>query len=215
MSDAADRKRIGRQQWAAPGSRHDRVIRVAQLVLPAAIAILIVMLALAPLTSGRDISFMLSKDHVAVAKERLKVSDALYRGEDSKGQPFALRAGSAVQQTSRDPVVKLADLSARIMLSDGPAEIIANTGRYNMTSEQVAIDGPVKFRTQGGYRLDTRDVTVDMKTRHVTSGSAVDGLMPLGTFAAGRLQADLTNRIVVLDQRARLHIVQGQSRGTR
>jgi lipopolysaccharide export system protein LptC len=214
MSEAADTIRFGRQQWAAPGSRHDRVIRLAQLVLPAAIGILVVMLAMAPLTSGRDISFMLSKDHVAVARERLKVTDALYRGEDGKGQPFALRAVSAVQQTSRDPVVKLSDLSARIMLNDGPAEIVANKGRYNMTSEQVAIDGPVRFRTQGGYRLDTRDVTVDMKTRHVVSGAPVDGLMPLGTFAAGRMQADLNSRIVVLDQRARLHIVQRQSRGT-
>lgn len=213
MSDAAERIRIGRQQWAAPGSQHDRVIRIAQIVLPAAIAILIIMLAIAPITSGRDISFMLSKEHVAVAKERLRVSEALYRGEDSKGQPFALRAESAVQQTSRDPVVKLSNLSARIMLSDGPADIVANRGRYNMDTEQVAIDGPVKLHTEGGYLLNTRDVNVDMKTRHVTSGAPVDGLMPLGTFQAGRLQADLTKRIVVLDQRARLHIVQGQSRG--
>ncbi|WP_157215568.1 LPS export ABC transporter periplasmic protein LptC [Flavisphingomonas formosensis] len=213
MSDAAERNRIGRQQWAAPGSQHDRVIRIAQIVLPTAIVILIVMLAIAPITSGRDISFMLSKDHVAVARERLRVSDALYRGEDTKGQPFALRAESAVQQTSRDPVVKLSNLSARIMLNDGPANIVAGKGRYNMTTEQVLIDGPVKLQTQGGYLLNTHDVTVDMKTRHVTSGAPVDGLMPLGTFQAGRMQADLTNRIVVLDQRARLHIVQGQSRG--
>jgi lipopolysaccharide export system protein LptC len=215
MSQAADAVRDQRHLWAAPGSSHDRVIGTLRVALPLAIVLLLVALAFAPLTVGRDISFVLSKDRVQVAKERLRVSQALYRGEDSKGQPFEISARSAVQATSRDPVVRLAGLAAKIALSDGPATIVANRGRYDMSSERITIDGPVLFRDSGDYRMRTRDVTIDLKTRGVASGGPVEGSMPLGTFAANRLTADLNKRIVVLQGDARLHIVQGRSRGPR
>ncbi|RYD93008.1 MAG: LPS export ABC transporter periplasmic protein LptC, partial [Sphingomonadales bacterium] len=58
MSELADRARTQRQMWAASGSSHDRIIAIMRLVLPVAIVILMVLLALAPLTVGRDISFV-------------------------------------------------------------------------------------------------------------------------------------------------------------
>ena len=67
MSELADRVRSQRQLWAASGSSHDRVIALLRILLPAAIGVLVVLLALAPLTVGRDISFVLSKDRVEVA----------------------------------------------------------------------------------------------------------------------------------------------------
>jgi len=215
MSELADRVRSQRQLKAASGSAHDRLIAILRLVLPTAILALIVLLALAPLTVGRDISFVLSKDRVELARERMRVTSATYRGEDSKGQPFQLTAGSAVQATSRDPVVKLTRLAARIQLQDGPATIDAGHGRYDMDNEKIAIDGPVLFRAADGYVIRTRDVGVDMATRTVASQGAVDGTMPLGTFSSDHFTADLNSRIVVLEGRARLHIVQGQSKAAR
>jgi lipopolysaccharide export system protein LptC len=215
MSDAAVRQRRARQAWAAAGSSHDRLIGMLRIVLPLAIAVMAVLLALAPLLGGRDISFVLSKDRVAVAHERMRAEGAVYRGQDAKGQAFALQAGSAVQLTSRDPVVRLNDLSGRLDMTDGPATVTAPRGRYDMSQETVAIDGPVRFRRADGYQLDTRDVAVDLPTRLVRSGGAVDGRMPLGTFRANQLSADLRARTVVLSGRARLHIVQGAARGTR
>lgn len=215
MSELADRVRTQRQVWAVPGSSHDRLMAIMRLALPAAILILIMLLALAPLTVGSDISFVLSKDRVELARERMRVTRATYRGEDSKGQPFQLTAGSAVQVTSRDPVVKLTSLAARIQLPDGPATINADRGRYDMDSEKVNIDGPVLFRAADGYQMRTRDVGIDLATRMVASEGAVDGTMPLGTFTSDHFTADLTNRIVVLKGRARLHIVQGQSKAAR
>lgn len=214
MPTEAPRLRSPREMWAVPGSRHDRVIHIARIALPSAIAMLIVALAAAPITSGRDISFVLSKDRVAVATERMRVTDALYKGQDSKGQAFTLKAGSAVQATSRDPVVKLSRLSAQIALVDGPANVIANRGRYDMAAEKVMIDGPVRFDGPNGYRMQTRDVGIDLKTRDVASGGAVDGTMQLGTFSADKLNADLNSRVVVLQGRARLYIKRGGGRAT-
>ncbi|WP_340317314.1 LPS export ABC transporter periplasmic protein LptC [Rhizorhabdus argentea] len=212
MSELADRARSERQLWAATGSSHDRVIAILRLVLPVAIVALVILLALAPLTVGRDISFVLSKDRVDVARERMRVTAATYRGQDSKGQPFQLNAGSAVQVSSRDPVVRLQKLAATIRLEDGPARVDAGHGRYDMDSEKVAIDGPVLFRSSDGYRIETRDVDIDLKSRTAASKGRVDGRMNIGTFAGDRFIADLNSRVVVLQGRARLHIDQRRAK---
>jgi len=215
MSEAAKIVRGHRQVWAAPNSSHDRVIGVVRIALPIAIGVLIALLAMAPLTSGRDISFVLAKNNVEVAHERLRVSDATYRGEDTKGQAFAIHAVSAVQVSSRDPVVRMKTLIARIALQDGPATITAPRGRYDMEKERVYADGPILFQTADGYRMETRDVGVDLQTRRVASGGPVTGNMPIGTFSGDRMLADLNTHVVTIEGRARLHIDQGAGRGRR
>jgi len=212
MSEIAERQRNLRQRWAAPGSRHDRLIGLTRVAFPMAIGALAAVLAIAPLTRGNEVSFVLAKDSVDIAKERMRVTAAIYRGEDSKGQPFILNAGSAVQTSSRDPVVRLKDLSAQIALTDGPATVTAGQGRYDMDKESVAVDGPVLFQAADGYRLATSDVAVDLKSRQVTSTGAAEGAMPLGTFTASTMRADLQARTVNLEGRARLHIVQRAGR---
>lgn len=215
MSELADRARSERALWATPGSSHDRVIRAARIVLPVGIAIIAILLAVAPLTIGQDISFVLAKDRVEVAGERLRVTNARYKGQDSKGQSFLISAGSAVQTTSAEPVVRLSDLAAMIQLKDGPAAIAAQRGVYDMEGDTVQVKGPVLFKTADGYRVLTRDVGIDLNSRTFASEGRVEGRMPLGTFSADHLRGDLEQRVVTLDGRARLHIVQAQSRGTR
>ena len=215
MSEAAELSRDLRQRWAVPGSSHDRVVRLTRVVLPMGIGALIAFMSIAPLTIAGDMTFLLDKNKVEVAKERLRVTEALYRGEDSKGQSFALRAGSAVQATSREPIVRLRDLSASLSMSEGPALLRADRARYDMDKEQVAVEGPVSYQSADGYRLVTRDVDVDLNQRSLVSQGRVEGRMPLGTFSGDRLSADLPARIVRLDGRARLRIVQGAARGAR
>lgn len=214
MSVRATELRRQRRAWAVAGSRHDRLISTLRIVLPAAIGVLAAFLALAPLT-GRDISFVLSKDRVDVAPERMRVTRAIYRGRDEKGQPFQLDAASAVQTSSRDPIVRLQTLNARIQLEDGPATIDAGRGRYDMDTQRIAIDGPVTMTQSGGYRVLTRDILFDMNSKRGVSRGPVDGRMNIGTFRADRLRTNLETRVVDLDGRARLHIVQSQARGRR
>ena len=210
MPDALSNTReiTARQRWAAPGSRHDWMIRFSRIILPSGVGVLAAILILAPLSARGDISFVLAKDSVALAKERMRLTAATYRGEDGKGQPFVLRAGSAVQTSSLDPVVRLGDLSANIALADGPATLKADAGRYDMNRETLMIDGPINFTAADGFQLDTRDVAVGLKTRKLASGGPVSGRLPIGTFTANQISADLNARTVVLEGRARLHITQ-------
>ena len=213
MTPATPHIKSKRQVFAAPGGRHDRNVKLLRRILPIGVGALIAFLALAPLTTGNELSFVLDKNEVDVAKERLRVTEALYRGQDSEGRPFSLKAGSAVQKSSAEPVVNLNDLSARLLLQGGPAQIEASKGRYDMESEQVKIDGAINVQAAGGYRLVTNDVTLDLKNRTIRSAGAVNGRTNIGTFRADRLRADLGARTVTLDGNAKLRIEQNGLRG--
>lgn len=213
MSRLAETQRSARQQWALPGGSHDRLVKVLKNALPVAVGVLAAFLATTPFTTRGEVSFVLDKNDVDVASERLRVREALYRGEDSKGRPFSLRAGSAVQKTSRDPIVEMRDLSARLMMSDGAAALTAQKGRYNMETERVKVDGPVQYDSAQGYRLTTRDVNIDLKDRTMVSDGRVYGRMPIGTFDADHLRANLNTHTVTLEGNARLRVEQNAIKG--
>lgn len=198
--------RSQKRRWAHPGSSHDRLVRIALWVLPVGIGVLSAFLVVAPMMVRGEMSFVLDKNRVEIAQERLRIDTAVYRGQDSKGQAFRLEAGEAVQQSSAEPVVQLRTLAAQINLPEGPASLNADQGHYNMETEQVAVTGPIKFQTSDGYTLDTHDATVDLKTRKMQSGGAVTGETPMGTFSGNKLTADLESRTVTLDGNARLRI---------
>lgn len=206
MSDIARQERTRRQRRAAPGSAHDRLIATLMVALPIAIGVLAAFLVMAPLFMRGDTSFVLDKNKVDVAQERMRLRAAEYRGQDAKGQPFVLDAGSAVQKSSAEPVVQLQELAAGIRLPDGPARLTAPRGRYDMRSEQVDVLGPIQFRAANGYSLDTVNATVDLKTRRLQSGGAVTGTTSMGNFSGDRLDADLEARTVRLTGNARLRI---------
>ncbi|HET9810706.1 MAG TPA: LPS export ABC transporter periplasmic protein LptC [Sphingomicrobium sp.] len=212
MSEAAIKDREIKQQWAVPGSKHDRLVRIAKVALPSAVGVLIAFLALAPLDKKSDVSFILDKNKVDNAPERMRVDAARYVGEDDQGRPFAIVAKSAVQRSSDVPVVDVRGMFARLQLNQGPAMIVANLGRYNLDEQKVKIIGPVRVTAPEGYRLLTSNVTVDLKERTVTGSGGVQGAMKLGQFSAGRLRADIGERTVTLDHGARLKIVQGAVR---
>ncbi|WP_448658317.1 LPS export ABC transporter periplasmic protein LptC [Sphingomonas sp. CJ99] len=215
MSDAIVPAAAARQagaRWALPGGRHDRIVGLLQTVLPIGIGVLAAFLVMAPLTMGGDVSFILDKNKVEVAPERLRIERAQYRGADSGGRGFQINAGSAVQKSAAEPIVQLNDLAARINLDDGPAALTAERGRYDIDRQQVAIDGPIRFRAANGYALDTRDALVDLRTKRLRSGSAVTGTTNMGNFSADRLDADLEARTVSLRGNARLRIYPGRTK---
>ncbi|MEO5586359.1 MAG: LPS export ABC transporter periplasmic protein LptC [Novosphingobium sp.] len=212
MTARADLVRTKRRAFAAPGSSHDRLIRMLVRVLPAGVGAVAAVMILAPFTPRGEISFLLDRNRVAVTSERLRVDQAMYRGADNQGRPFSLTAGSAVQRSASVPTVELNDLVARIMLADGPAEISARSGNYNITDERVGVAGPLNFLAADGYRMSASNVSIDLKTRRVVGTGGVTGTIPAGTFSAERIVADLAGRTVALDGRARLRMEPGKLR---
>lgn len=212
MSDAATRKQQFKRHWAEPGSRHDVLVKGIKFGLPIIILGFVLILAIAPFDKRGDVSFILDKNEVEKARERMRLEQARYTGEDNKGQKFLIVADSAVQQSSDVPVVVIQGMRAQLNLARGPLNIAALKGRYDLEQELVKVDGPIRVVGPDGYRLLTRDVTVDLDKRTMRSSGPVSGELPLGKFQAGSLNADLDERTVRLEGGVRLKIEQGAVR---
>jgi lipopolysaccharide export system protein LptC len=212
MTARADDLRSRRRLFAAPGGSHDRLVRNLLRVLPAGVGVVAALMILAPFSPRGDISFLLDRNKVAVTSERLRVDNAMYRGQDDEGRPFTLTAGQAVQQSAQVPQVDMTDLVGKIALADGPAEIAARTGRYFISEDKVEVSGPLLFEAADGYRLRASNVTVDLDTRTVVGSGGISGAIPAGTFSAQRIVADLSARTVALAGDARLRMEPGKLR---
>src|SRR3546814_15781903 len=121
-------------------------------------------------------------------------------------------AEAAAHAQSGEQIVGVLGMMARLGLESGPATIRADQGRYNLETETVTVTGPVLFTAADGYRIQTRDVAVDLDTRTMESDGGVEGRLPLGRFAANRMSADLEGRTVTLTGTAdRKRAVKGKS----
>lgn len=208
MTEAADIIRDKRRHWAAPGGSHDRKVRILARWLPGLVGVVAAAMIVGPLFTEGELSFLLDRNKVAVTEERLRVTNAMYRGEDGQGRPFTITAGSAVQVSAREPVVRMENIAARIRLSDGPAELTAARGAYDYSAQTVSAEGPVEFTAADGYRLSTANVLIDLRQRKVSGSGGVSGAVPAGTFSADRVSADLDSRVLMLDGNVRLRIDQ-------
>ena len=212
MSQQADQIRDRRRAFAAPGSPLDKTVRLLAVGLPALIGAVAAAMLIAPLGERGEVSFLLDRNKVDTAADRLRVDDAMYRGRDNQGRPFSLTAGEAVQRSATVPVVQLADLTARMQLTEGPAVLLAPAGRYNIEDQLVAVDGVVRFATSDGYRMTVRNVSIDLPRRTVLGAGGVEGAIPAGTFSADTIRADLDGRVLTLAGNARLRMVPGRLR---
>lgn len=212
MSEQADNIRDRRRAFAAPGSALDRTVRVLAVLLPALVGAIAATMLIAPLSPRGEVSFVLDRNKVAIAEDRLRVDDAMYRGEDQSGRPFTLSAGEAVQSSASVPVVRMLDLAARLQLDGGPAVLRAPAGRYDIDQQLVMIDGVVRFAAADGYRMSARNVSIDLPGRTLRGDGRVEGATPAGTFEADSIRADLNARTIALEGNARLRMVPGRLR---
>ena len=212
MSQQADQIRDRRRAFAQPGGSLDKTVKTLAVVLPALVGAVAATMLIAPLGPRGEVSFLLDRNKVDTAADRLRVDNAMYRGSDNRGRPFSLTAGEAVQRSASEPIVQLSDLTARMLLSEGPAVLLAPAGRYNNEEQLVSIDAVVRFAAADGYRMTVRNVSVDLPGRSVVGAGGVEGAIPAGTFSANSIRADLDARVLTLSGNARLRMVPGELR---
>lgn len=208
----AQELRDKRQDFAAPGGSHDKLVGFLARVLPMGVGVLAALMIITPLSPRGEVSFLLDRTKVAVIDERLSVDNAMYRGRDDLGRPFSLTAGEAVQRSSAEGLVRMQDLMAQLLLDDGPARLSAPGGVYDINAEVVEVEGVVRIRTADGYTMTASGVSFDLENRTMGGDAGVSGSVPAGTFEVDTMRAQLDARRFTLDGNARLTMVPGKLR---
>lgn len=213
MSELADRQREARRRSMMPGGPRDAVVAVAKWALPLASVALFAVLLILPMTATQEFSFLLSKDSAAKAGERMRMQEATYRGETSRGESFEIVAESGVQKTSAVPVVMLSGLSARLDQQQGPATVTAPSGEFFIEENRLVVDGPVVARSASGFSLDGNAIEVDINKNQVRTSEPVSGTLPMGQFSANAFAADLQGRSVSMTGGVKLRITPNRTVG--
>ena len=208
----AKQLRSRRQRFAQPGGSHDKLVRFLARALPMAVGVVAALMVITPLSPRGEISFLLDRNEVALITERLRVDNALYRGQDEQGRPFSLTAGEAVQKSSVEGIVRMDDLVARLLMKEGPARVEAPGGQYDINEEVVAVNGTMRMEAADGYSMRASGVSLDLKDKTLEGAGGVEGAVPAGTFRANRLDADLDERRITLTGNARLRMEPGKLR---
>lgn len=204
--------RSRRQSFAAPGGSHDRLVGFLARALPMGVGVIAALMIITPLSPRGEVSFLLDRNKVAMIDERLSVDNAMYRGRDNQGRPFSLLAGEAVQRSSAEGLVRMQDLVAQLLLTEGPARLGAEGGTYDIEAETVAVDGAVRLTASDGYAMTARGVSVDLKARAIRGDAGVEGEVPAGTFSANTMYADLAARTITLEGDAHFTMIPGKLR---
>ncbi|MEM1053056.1 MAG: LPS export ABC transporter periplasmic protein LptC [Pseudomonadota bacterium] len=208
----AEALRSKRQDFAAPGGSHDKLIGFLARALPMGVGVVAALMIISPLSPRGEVSFLLDRSQVSIIDERLSVDNAMYRGRDANGRPFSITAGEAVQRSSLEGKVRLDDLLAQLLLEDGPARLSADGGVYDIDSEVVDVLGTMRVRTADGYAISASGVKFDLESRTMTGSKGVEGAVPAGEFSADSMRGDLDARTISLDGNARLTMVPGELR---
>ncbi|WP_310497772.1 LPS export ABC transporter periplasmic protein LptC [Sandarakinorhabdus sp.] len=204
-----------RQQASLPGSAHDGRMILLKWLLPLLAAAMTLTILIWPLLKAQEFSFLLAKDAVMKAGERLRVDRARYSGETARGEPFVITADGAVQRSSSVRQVEMRGLAASLTGKDGPAMLTAPTGRYFLDSDKLLVGGPVKMTSKSGYSLDSNDISVDLGERRINTTQKVSGTLPMGSFRSDKLSGDLDGRTLVLEGHVHLRIWGRKGRGRR
>ncbi len=194
MSQRADLERSRQRAFAAPGGSFDRLIGFLRIALPAGVGALGAILIISPTTERNEFSFLLDRKTLEQAPERLKIADALYRGQDDAGQPFNVRGESAIQRTSDSPLVELTGLLASFSLEGKPAVVSAQRGAFDRNSNIVRVIGPMQFSSDNGYALTANDVAIDLNSKTMRSTGGIEGSDAQNSVSGGQAKGDYDTR---------------------
>jgi lipopolysaccharide export system protein LptC len=187
------------------------VLRVA---LPSIIGVLLALLVVSPFSQTQEMSFVLDKDEVNMARERLRLTKRhVSRRRQPRPPLHACAAAARCRKAQANHCIRLhrfvgADIDARRSGRTG-----AGQGYYNLQKpKKSGSKGHCPLLAADGFSLTASNVEFALKTRQIESFGPVSGAMKVGTFSAGKLRADVDARIVRLEGGAHLRINQNAIR---
>jgi lipopolysaccharide export system protein LptC len=120
-------------------------------------------------------------------------------GADSKGNPFVITAATAVQDAHDAKKASLTNLEADLTMDKRNwLNARARTGRVDMTSGQLELDGGIDVFTSTGYELHSKSASADLKQSVIHGHDPVTGQGPDGTLRADQFHADRATDILTL-----------------
>ena len=188
--------------------RRSRRIHFLRRALPAAIALLLVLLL-----GWVGVRAVLSALNAASgAAGRIHMSNARFHGRDGRDQSFVLFAREATRDGSNLNKVDLVkpDLNLTNETGPQPRRVVGNHGLYFDDRKMLYMDGHVVFEDGAGNRFVSERAEINIQQNTVRGDTAVTGDGPMGHVDALSYSVDSKGDHVVFVGNVHTHLVNQQ-----
>lgn len=157
--------------------RRSRRVLAARIVLPLAIAALV--LTVAVQVGWR--TYMAATHPPAEAKTEIRLITPRFYGQSTEGRSFMITARSAIRDDKDPRRIILEDPALTLDLgSPTPTRMTAKNGVYRQDDFSLNLKNDVRLDDGAGYRFASEAAFVDTQTGNVTGESTLNGEGPSG-----------------------------------
>ncbi len=172
----------GEAAKAAPRiGRYSAFVGVMRYALPLVAVILLGLVVVWPLMSGREEGFRVTYSSRVQQDGSLRMLNARYVGTDSQSQPYTITADEAIPSSADGAVITLKNLKADMFGSGNSwSAIMAQEGLYNRVPGTLDLAGNVTVHSDQGHELHTESAHIEINAGTAEGDQPVSGQGPMG-----------------------------------
>jgi lipopolysaccharide export system protein LptC len=172
-----------------PRDRYSRRVAIAKIALPLlAVALLASLFIYSKTNPVRDGLIFADSELKRIASEA-QITNPRFSGVTTAGDAFSVSATIAIPDAPKPGRIDLTDPSASISFASGvDLESSAKTGSLDIKTSIARLAGEVFLQTSNGYRAETSEIMVNLRSGNVESPDGVRASGPIGEIEAGAMQ---------------------------
>lgn len=192
--------------------RHSRLVKLLKFGLPLVGCLIIVGIVGSLMLSGSSVP-AIDISSVGVKDGKLMMANPKLDGQTKTKLPYNMKAARAIQDLSNTNIISLEEIDAKIALnSEVTAEINAESGVFDNSSNTLDINSPLNVKTSSGMVAKLKSAQVDLKAGNLKTQDPVDIDLNGSHIAADSLTVTDQGKVLVFEKRVRVTISGGQLR---
>jgi len=170
----------------ATAARESRRVRRLRFLLPMLGGLLFALVIVATVITR--ISISLSIGDLKITTDGLAMDAPHLSGSDGKGRTYKVSAGSAVQDLTDTRIIRLKDIEASVIQTDGSrARLLADSGIYDSGAQTLVLKENIRLANSDGSGGTLSRAEIDLNTGSLTSDSPVAFSSNLGKINAEKM----------------------------
>ena len=190
---------------------YSRFVNLMKVLLPAAAAVLVVLVGAWPHLQTKDDRFRIGFSALKVSNaEDPAMINARYMGTDKNALPFSITADIAKNLVKGTAKVELEMPKADITLDDGTWLVLtAETGIYSRETRTLDLVGAVNLFHDSGYEIRTAKSRIDFIQGAATGQEPVRGHGPFGELVSEGFDLKNKGKIILFTGKSKLVLFPG------
>jgi lipopolysaccharide export system protein LptC len=140
---------------------------------------------------GGDLTEIFTAEELVALGAGLRLDNPRFAYVTPEGEPFVIRAASALPDGAMPRFVDLERPEGEIELRDGrTVSAKADTGRLHREQKTLVLTGTVVLDTSDGYHIETGQLEIDLDAKTAFGPGPVSGSGPGGQINAGSFRAE-------------------------